>query len=201
MSTCFCFLFLNLAALSPSCDMQDLFWGMWTLSYNIWDPALLRDRTQGPWIGSAESQSLDPQGSSDVWILIRRTWDYVRLHDKRQLTLWMELRLLTSWLKIRSWSWIICRVQSNNKDILRWKKEVEKKNQRPSSVRKTQADSAGSENGRGPWTKICEQLLEAEESKKTDPPPELPERAQLCQHLDLSPVKPNIIDLASRTVW
>lgn len=50
--------------------MQDLFWGMWTLSYNIWDPALLRDRTQGPWIGSAESQSLDPQGSPWTWHLL-----------------------------------------------------------------------------------------------------------------------------------
>lgn len=50
--------------------MQDLFWGMWTLSYNIWDPALLRDRTQGPWIGSAESQSLDPQGSPCTWHLL-----------------------------------------------------------------------------------------------------------------------------------
>ena len=81
-----------------------------------------------------------------------------------------------------------------------WNKEAEKENQKQGSVRRTQPDSVGFENGRGPWIKECEQLPEAGESKKTDSSSELPEGAQLCQHLDFSPVRP-ILDLASRTVW
>ena len=92
-------------------------------------------------------QSLSHQGSSDVCIFIRQTRGYVRLHDKRQLSLWMELRLLTSWLKIGRRSWIICRVQSNNKDILRWKKEVEEPE--AEQYKKDSIWHAGFENGRG----------------------------------------------------